>query len=67
MDTGFDGRALVANHVFFALWTLLLVPLNDPLSVVRGGVGVVLVLWGVSGLALVAIDCIVASRLLACE
>ncbi|NHN43586.1 hypothetical protein G9C85_18360 [Halorubellus sp. JP-L1] len=71
MEIGFDGRTLVVNHVVYALWTLLLVPLEDPLSMVRGDVGVgfgaVLALWGVSGLALVAIDCIVAYRLLASE
>jgi len=68
MALGFDRRTLVGNHVFYALWTLLLVPIDDPLSVVRGGVdlafGVVLALWAFAGLALFAIDCLVAYRLL---
>lgn len=67
MDIGFDRRTLVANHVFYALWTLLVVPLNDPLSVARGGIGLgfgaVLVLWAVAGLALLAIDVLVVYRL----
>lgn len=69
MDIGFDGRTLVLNHVFFAGWTILFVPASDPLALVDGRVGLaqgaVLALWVVAGLALLAIDCLVAYRLLA--
>ncbi|WP_323674250.1 hypothetical protein [Halorubellus sp. PRR65] len=69
MDVGFDERTLVLNHVFFAGWTILYLPASDPLAVLDGGVGLgrsaVFALWAVAGLALLAIDCLVASRLLA--
>jgi len=69
MDIGFDPRTLVLNHVFFAGWTILYLPASDPLAVLDGSVGLargaVFALWVVAGLALLAIDCLVASRLLA--
>lgn len=69
MDIGFDPRTLVLNHVFFAGWTILYLPAGDPLAVLDGSVGLargaVFALWVVAGLALLAIDAIVAYRLLA--
>jgi|AntRauTorcE11898_2_1112593.scaffolds.fasta_scaffold22812_2 hypothetical protein len=69
MDIGFDVRTLALNHVFFAGWTALLLPASDPLSAFAGPIGVgqgaILALWVVAGVALLAIDCLVAYRLLA--
>jgi len=69
MDIGFDPRTLVLNHVLYAGWTILYLPAADPLAVLDGRVGLaqgaVFALWVVAGLALLAIDVIVASRLLA--
>jgi hypothetical protein len=68
MDIGFDRRTLVVNHVFFAGWTLLYLPIDDPLAVLDGslglGQGAVFAMWVIAGLALLAIDCLVVSRLL---
>jgi hypothetical protein len=71
MDIGFDPRTLVLNHVLFAGWTILYLPASDPLSVLEGTMGLaqgaVFALWVVAGLALLAIDCIAAFRLLASD
>lgn len=71
MDIGFDPRTLVLNHVFFAGWTILYLPASDPLTVLDGRLGLaqgaVFALWAIAGLALLAIDCLVAYRLLAAD
>jgi len=71
MDVGFDGRTLALNHLFFGAWSALLLPTATPLGLVAGdlpaGLAAVVALWTVAGLALLAIDALVAYRLLGGE
>jgi hypothetical protein len=68
MDTGFDSRTLALNHVFVVLWTVFFFPGGNPLSLLDGnpstGALAVLALWTVAVAGLLAMDALVAYRLL---